>query len=146
MNAMTRLFEIAASAAADVDACERQLDVALALPEGTPTSDLAAAIDCALRLHRGVLRRAGGQYVPILLRERVRQKMFQALWRGAQSLRSSGMHEQAIAYLEKALELDPSAEHCRQALQRLHFALERNGAILKAFEQMRRSLGVALTV
>jgi tetratricopeptide (TPR) repeat protein len=127
-----------------VEACQHAIDTAMALPESAPTSDLIASVDSAMRIHRKLVRRqpgtAGRMRLPL------QAKLVQLLARRAELLRARGLHERAIAYLEKALDIDPVAEHCRRQLLLLNQALERNAAILETFAPFRRRLGVAIGV
>jgi DNA-binding SARP family transcriptional activator len=126
---------------------ERHINDVLEAPVAASAEELTASLDRALALYQGPFL-AGEELSPFFApRERLEGKSLRALRRVAQTLQANGRHEAAIVYLEKAIAIDPVAEHAYQALMRAHLALECRAEAVRTFErcyfQLRTKLGVA---
>jgi len=82
----------------------------------------------------------------LLARERLRGKWMRAIATVAGRLQQEGSHEQALAWYEHGLEIEPLAEPFYQGLMRIHQTLHRPADGLGVYQRCRRLLRAQLGV
>jgi ATP/maltotriose-dependent transcriptional regulator MalT/DNA-binding SARP family transcriptional activator len=99
-----------------------------------------------LALYRGPFLGDDDAAFALLARERLRGKWMRAIATLAGRLQERGSHEQALAWYEHGLEVDPLAEPFYQGLMRIHQTLHRPADGLGVYQRCRRLLQAHLQV
>ncbi len=99
-----------------------------------------------LALYRGPFLGDDDSGFALLARERLRGKWMRAIATIAGRLQEEGSHEQALAWYEHGLEIEPLAEPFYQGLMRIHQTLRRPADGLGVYRRCRRLLQAELQV
>lgn len=108
--------------------------------------DGAAGVAPLLHLYRGPFLPGDDQPWAVAERERVGRRVLRALGRASEQLQHSGRVAEAIAVLEVALDIDPTAEAMYRALMRCLLGAGHVAEALSVYERCRRNLASILSL
>ncbi len=130
----------------DAWAFERLVDRMIVPGTSVSSAELARIGEQAMALYAGPLLEAEDSIFVLTPRERLRGKLIRAIAMLGERLQRDGAREEALAWYERALEIEPHAESLYQELMRTYHALHRAAEGLAVYERCRKALGAQLQV
>jgi two-component SAPR family response regulator len=121
------------------------LDANLSREPRDPQS-IAPLITKAFALYRGAFLKEDTQPWALSSRERLRVKFLRVIGHAADALYANQHDREALTCYQKALEIDPLAEHLHQGVIACHERLGETAAALDAYRHCRETLKRELDV
>lgn len=107
---------------------------------GSDGNERSKALRAAIDVYCGDLASGAGYLWIEPAREDLRRRALDALVRFAESHEMSGRYEQAVADLERAMEIDPYAEELYRRLMELQDRRGRPDAVVASWQRLQHSL------
>ena len=129
----------------DVWAFERLVNRIAASDNPFPVEESQQTRDQVFVLYRGPFLAADDAFA-MVARERLRGKLIRAIATAGGHLQREGAYDQAIAWYEHGIEIEPLAEPFYQSLMRIYHALQRPAEGLGVYQRCRNILAAQLQV
>ncbi len=130
----------------DIWGFERAVSHLTKMGHTLPTNELARLGERLLSLYRGAFLGDDEQAFAIAARERLRGKWMQAIAAVAGCFQHDGAHDQAIAWYERGIEIEPLAESLYRSLMHVYQTLHRPAEGLGVYQRCKRNLLAQLQV
>lgn len=130
----------------DAWSLERMLSRLPSTADAMPIVELISLGEQVLELYQGLFLRDEDAAYAIAPRERLRSKVMRLIATLAERLQREAMHDQALTWYEKGIEIEPLTESFYQGLMRTCHILRRPAEGLAIHERCRKVLGAQLHI
>lgn len=130
----------------DAWSLERVLNRLPSTADAMPMAELINLGEQVFALYQGAFLQDEDDAYAIAPRERLRSKVIRLVATLAERLQREAMHDQALAWYEKGIEIEPLTESFYQGLMRARHILRRPAEGLAIYERCRNVLGAQLHI